>query len=102
GLNARDAMPEGGRLTVETGAAAEVAGGTPRVRLTVRDTGQGMTEEVRARIFELFFTTKERGSGLGLAVVKQIVESFGGWIDVDSRPGEGTRFDVWLPGAPVS
>jgi PAS domain S-box-containing protein len=97
-LNARDAMPEGGRLTVETGAAAD---GAARVRLTVRDTGQGMTEEVRSRIFELFFTTKERGSGLGLAVIKQIVESFGGWIDVSSRPGEGSRFDVWLPGAPA-
>jgi PAS domain S-box-containing protein len=101
GLNARDAMPAGGRLTVETGGA-DAAGGTPRVRLTVRDTGHGMTEDVRARIFELFFTTKERGSGLGLAVVKQIVEGFGGWIDVSSRPGEGTRFDVWLPVAPAA
>jgi PAS domain S-box-containing protein len=98
-LNARDAMPEGGRLTVQTAGQSE---GPPRVRLTVLDTGHGMTEEVRSHIFDLFFTTKERGSGLGLAVVKQIVESFGGWIDVCSRPGEGTRFDVWLPGAPAA
>jgi PAS domain S-box-containing protein len=96
-LNARDAMPAGGRLTVATAAD----GDGPQVRLSVRDTGQGMSAEVRARIFELFFTTKERGSGLGLAVVKQIVESFGGRIEVSSAPGAGACFDVWLPGAPA-
>jgi PAS domain S-box-containing protein len=95
-FNARDAMPQGGRLTVQTGTEGEW------VRLTVADTGEGMTEAIRAHIFDLFFTTKERGSGLGLAVVKQIVEGFGGRIEVASRPGEGTRFDVWLPGAPSS
>ncbi len=99
-FNARDAMPHGGRLTLQTAAADGAAGdGGPWVRLTVADTGEGMSEEVRARIFDLFFTTKERGTGLGLAVVRQIVEGFGGRIEVASRPGEGTRFDVWLPGA---
>jgi len=56
-----------------------------------------MTDEVRRRIFEPFFSTRERGTGLGLAVVQQLVEHFGGHIDVQSKPGRGTRFDVWLP-----
>ncbi|MCI0463965.1 MAG: PAS domain S-box protein [Gemmataceae bacterium] len=94
-LNARDAMPEGGHLTVETAADASER----CVRLTVRDTGHGMDDEVRAHLFDLFFTTRERGSGLGLAVVKQVVERFGGRIEVWSRPGAGTRLDVWLPAA---
>jgi PAS domain S-box-containing protein len=102
-LNARDAMPEGGRLTVETAAGAvpngDAAAAERYVRLTVRDTGHGMNDEARAHLFDLFFTTRERGSGLGLAVVKQVVERFGGQIEVWSRPGEGTCFDVWLPAA---
>jgi PAS domain S-box-containing protein len=110
-LNARDAMPNGGNLFVETQApdGAAAAGGPPTtieafsrgqqhwVRLIVQDTGQGMAENVRARIFEPFFSTKERGTGLGLAVVRQIVESHGGKIDVKSRPQKGTRFEIWLP-----
>jgi signal transduction histidine kinase len=67
------------------------------VRLSVEDTGQGMTEEVRRRIFEPFFSTRERGTGLGLAVVHQVVTGFGGHVFVQSEPGRGTRFDVWLP-----
>jgi signal transduction histidine kinase len=58
-----------------------------------------MSEDVRARIFDPFFSTKERGTGLGLAVVQQIVNGFGGQIKVWSRPARGTRFDVWLPRA---
>jgi PAS domain S-box-containing protein len=109
-LNARDAMPEGGRIRVAAAAVALTAGdstvaaapgasGGVRewVRLSVADSGCGMDAEVQARIFEPLFTTKERGSGLGLAVVKQIVEGFGGCIQVDSAPGRGARFDVWLP-----
>src|SRR6185369_7537672 len=65
--------------------------------LSVQDTGQGMNEEVRQRIFEPFFSTRERGTGLGLAVVHQIVTGFGGHVDVRSEPGHGTCFDVWLP-----
>jgi PAS domain S-box-containing protein len=107
-LNARDAMPNGGQLTVETVAELLQAGdlivagaannGIRRwARLRVADTGSGMDETVKARLFEPLFTTKERGSGLGLAVVKQIVEGFGGCIRVESQPGHGSRFDVWLP-----
>jgi PAS domain S-box-containing protein len=100
-LNARDAMPAGGRLVVRT-AAEETAGKEGWVRLTVEDTGEGMSEAVRVRVFETFFSTKERGSGLGLAVVQQIVTDHGGRVEVNSRPGEGARFDVWLPSEPLA
>jgi PAS domain S-box-containing protein len=94
-LNARDAMPEGGRLRVRTAAAPD--GGRDGVRLSVEDEGVGMSEAVLARVFEPFFSTKERGTGLGLAVVRQIVEGHGGRVEVASRPGRGSRFDVWWP-----
>jgi PAS domain S-box-containing protein len=109
-FNARDAMPKGGRLQVETSpeileagdarvATAPGASGGVRtwVRLTIQDTGCGMDETVRSRIFEPLFTTKEHGSGLGLAVVHQIVQGLGGCILVASVPGQGARFDVWFP-----
>jgi CheY-like chemotaxis protein len=107
-LNARDAMPEGGRLvltTSETTITAEFAAANPWARpghfvvLAVADSGAGMTADVRARIFEPFFSTKgvERGTGLGLAVVYGIVEQHQGFIRVDSAPGEGTTFRLYLP-----
>jgi PAS domain S-box-containing protein len=95
-LNARDAMPAGGRLTVQTTAEGG-SEGCRRARLSVRDTGEGMSAEVRERIFVPFFSTKERGTGLGLAVVQQIVEAHGGRIDVQTRQGEGSCFEVWVP-----
>lgn len=107
-VNARDAMPKGGTIEIELanvvlgGAAgrshATLAPGR-YVRLSVRDTGSGMTHEVKARIFEPFFTTKEegRGTGLGLAMVYGIVEQAGGAIDVDSEVDRGTAFHVYLP-----
>jgi PAS domain S-box-containing protein len=95
-LNARDAMPRGGLLRVWTRIEKKEEG-PGRVCLSVEDSGQGMNEEVRGRIFEPFFSTKEGGTGLGLAVVGQIVESYGGQIDVRSQPGQGTRFDVRWP-----
>jgi signal transduction histidine kinase len=60
----------------------------------------GISEQVQSRIFEAFFSTKERGTGLGLAVVQQIVETAGGRVEVASLPGHGTRFDVWWPADP--
>jgi signal transduction histidine kinase/CheY-like chemotaxis protein len=107
-INARDAMPDGGRLSIETadvagqpgeGKAHPLIGAGGHVRLTVVDTGHGMESTVQARIFEPFFTTKPtgQGTGLGLATVYAIVKQSGGQIDVQSRIGEGTRFDVYLP-----
>jgi signal transduction histidine kinase/ActR/RegA family two-component response regulator len=107
-VNARDAMPQGGRLSITTGTTR---GGEPDdspfphgkpgpfVHLAVSDTGCGMTPEVAARIFEPFFTTKApgRGSGLGLATVYGIVEQSGGFIRVASKVGCGTTFDIFLP-----
>jgi signal transduction histidine kinase/CheY-like chemotaxis protein len=106
-VNARDAMPKGGTLRVETGGI--VLGGIdarfpdaapgPYALLRVADSGEGMTPEVRARIFEPFFTTKPRqqGTGLGLAVVYGIVKQAGGHIHVDSEPGRGTTFSILVP-----
>ncbi len=100
-INARDAMPRGGRLFIETSRAplpeTQGAGTCPYVRLGIRDTGAGMSPEVRAHIFEPFFTTKTRGTGLGLSTVYGIVHQSGGFILVDSKVGAGTTFRVYLP-----
>jgi len=95
-VNARDAMPRGGRLTIET---ADAGGPTPRVVLAIGDTGVGMNDEVRSHLFEPFFTTKEvgKGTGLGLATVYGIVRQSGGSITVESAPGRGSTFRVFLP-----
>jgi two-component system cell cycle sensor histidine kinase/response regulator CckA len=97
-LNARDAMPDGGTLTIRTspGSPAGENNGKQWVLLSIADTGHGMPAQVRERIFEPFFSTKERGTGLGLAVVQQIIGEFGGKIEVWSEPEKGTRFDIWL------
>jgi two-component system cell cycle sensor histidine kinase/response regulator CckA len=94
-LNARDAMPQGGRITLSTRPRADW------VELTVADTGCGMDGETRSHLFEHFFTTKApgRGSGLGLATVSRIVKEENGTIVVRSEPGAGTRVIVGLPSA---
>jgi two-component system cell cycle sensor histidine kinase/response regulator CckA len=98
-INARDAMPGGGEL--EIAAANETVAGEPMVRLTVRDTGRGMDQEILDRAFEPFFTTKEvgEGTGLGLATVYGIVRGAGGQIELDSAAGDGTTVTVHLPAA---
>ncbi len=112
-VNARDAMPEGGTLSIETDEAlvtvehlirhAEANPG-PHVRLRVSDTGIGMDQETQDRVFEPFFTTKPRGqgTGLGLATVYGIVRQSGGHITIDSTPRAGTTFSVYLPVAAES
>ncbi len=94
-VNARDAMPQGGQLTITTARSGNMVG------LTVGDTGTGMADEVRAHIFEPFFTTKEpgKGTGLGLATVYGIVKQSGGDITVTSQVGVGTTFNMEFPAA---
>lgn len=105
-LNARDSMPDGGHLALRLCVASRSASGLALLDrsatyacLSVRDTGQGMSAAIRERIFEPFFTTKPRGAGtgLGLAVTYGIVRKAGGSIVVDSEPGHGAAFEVFLP-----
>jgi two-component system, cell cycle sensor histidine kinase and response regulator CckA len=98
-LNARDAMPQGGQITISTYARSMPGTGEPAVSLAVEDTGSGMDEETQAHLFEPFFTTKKagEGTGLGLATVDRILKETGGKIEVKSEIGRGTRIEVLLP-----
>jgi CheY-like chemotaxis protein len=107
-INARDAMPDGGRITIETSDATideaycdAHAGAQPGryVRLTVADTGCGMDETTRGQAFEPFFTTKEvgKGTGLGLSTVYGLIKQHGGLVDLTSQVGRGTMFEIYLP-----
>ncbi len=107
-VNARDAMPGGGRLRIEARNTTvddahrqrnPEAGVGPHIVLRVTDDGEGIPPEIAERIFDPFFTTKPAGSGtgLGLATVRQVVQAHGGFIDLRSHPGEGTQFTVYLP-----
>jgi len=106
-VNARDAMPNGGRITVRTGnlaldanaESAQSGQAGDYVMLSVSDTGTGITEQVKAHMFEPFFTTKPlgKGTGLGLATCQTIAQQSGGHINVNSKLGEGTTFSVYFP-----
>jgi signal transduction histidine kinase len=107
-LNARDAMPHGGTLELETRNVivheGNASGRQARsyVRLSVTDTGSGISPEVRERVFEPFFTTKEagKGTGLGLSMVEGFVRQTGGCVNIESAPGAGTTVALYLPRAP--
>jgi signal transduction histidine kinase len=92
-LNAEQAMPEGGELTIQ--AARDLTG----VSLDLIDTGRGMSAEVLANVFRPFYTTRSGGTGLGLATTRRIVEAHGGTVAVQSEPGRGTKFTISLPAA---
>jgi two-component system, sporulation sensor kinase E len=89
--NAMQAMSRGGELTIQTG------NGTEAVFVSISDTGRGIPEEKLTRIFEPYFTTKKKGSGLGLMIVQRIIRDHAGRIDIESKPGQGTTFRIWLP-----
>ncbi len=107
-VNARDAMPEGGTITIKTQVVnidetyrlkvPEASRTGEFVCLSISDSGIGMSNDIKEHIFEPFFTTKEmgKGTGLGLSVVYGIVQSHGGWITIDSAPNQGSRFDIFL------
>ncbi len=103
GINGLQAMTEGGQLRLEARgevAPASVSGGRLRGLATVfeiSDTGKGLPPEMRDRVFEPFFTTKKKGTGLGLAIARRFIDAHGGAIQVDSEPGAGTRFTIYLP-----
>jgi len=101
-VNALDAMPDGGRLTIAIAAETADPGSTDLawVRIDVSDSGPGIRQDDLDRLFEPFFTTKAAGSGLGLAIIKGTVERHGGTVSVNTRPGAGTTFSVRLPAAP--
>jgi two-component system, cell cycle sensor histidine kinase and response regulator CckA len=107
-LNAQDAMPDGGRLTLgnalvqltsEQAARMHIAGGADFLRSSVTDTGVGIPSELVARIFDPFFTTKAKGkgTGLGLSIVHSVITQAGGFLEIKSTPGQGTTFHIYLP-----
>lgn len=96
-VNASQAMPDGGVLTISLSQASAQVLGTPAIRLMVRDSGIGIAPAHRSRIFDPFFTTKDEGTGLGLAIVYSIVDAHQGRIDVESAIGQGTSCSIILP-----
>jgi two-component system sensor histidine kinase HydH len=101
-LNAQQAMPSGGELTIQaTPAGSTNSDHQEGVILTVIDTGKGMEPEVLEKAFQPFFSSREGGSGLGLPTTRKIIEAHGGQIDVQSEVGRGTKFTLFLPGSPA-
>jgi two-component system cell cycle sensor histidine kinase/response regulator CckA len=102
-INAKESMPQGGRIrlrarreTIRDGASMPLKAGR-YIRLDVADSGTGIPPEFAQRVFDPYFTTKKRGSGLGLTVCFSVVKKHGGTILADSKPGEGTTFSIYLP-----
>jgi signal transduction histidine kinase len=94
-INAIQAMPEGGLLTLTTDRVKR--GEDDFVQVNIRDTGKGIKEEVLAKIFVPFFTTKTQGTGLGLPICRQLIEHNHGIIEVESSLNQGTTFNILLP-----
>lgn len=94
-INAIQAMPEGGRLTIEQ--STKILNGKAFLNIAVQDTGCGIDQDMHGKIFEPFHTTKDRGTGLGLAIVNRVVESHCGKVAVTSRTGEGTKIELCFP-----
>lgn len=99
--NARDAMPQGGIVTLTTGRRDSAADGDKKATLTVSDTGEGMCPSIQSRVFDPFYSTKLGGTGIGLTTVRAIAALAGGSIEIDSRTGKGTTVVVSLPMADV-
>ena len=100
-LNAVQAMPKGGLLSIAVTAALASATDVPSIHMTIRDTGSGIPPDLQSRVFDPFFTTKDQGTGLGLAIVHALIEAHHGRIDVESSMGRGTSFVITLPRGPV-
>ncbi len=96
-INAIESMPEGGRLTVDAKVIWDEERAEKLVQVRIKDTGSGIPPEILSRIFERYFTTKEGGSGLGLAVVERVVKAHNGFLKVESQAGKGTTFSICLP-----
>ncbi len=97
-INAKQAMPMGGKIVITAINVREVLGHAGRfVRISIKDEGMGMTQEVLSKIFDPFFTAKPTGHGLGLATVFSIIQRHDGWVDVESTPGIGTMFHMFIP-----
>ena len=96
-LNGIQAMPEGGVLTVTTLPGKKIDDYLQNIKITVADTGPGISEEMQKKLFDPFFTTKYGGTGLGLTITHSIVDGHKGFIDVESKVGKGTVFTVTLP-----
>ena len=91
-LNAIEAMPDGGMLATKTSYDAQLNS----VQITISDTGKGIDKTLVSKVFQPFFTTKRKGSGLGLSITRRLVEQHGGHIDLESEPGKGTAFNIFL------
>jgi PAS domain S-box-containing protein len=100
-INGKQAMPGGGKITITAVNVTDQPGHSGNyIRISIEDQGIGMPKDILPKIFDPFFSTKATGHGLGLATVYSIIQRHDGWIDVDSNPGEGSTFTLYLPASP--